>query len=77
MADIKVFRDLIWTDPERVSGAPCFYGTRVPVANLFDYLEGGYSIEQFAEEFVLPVEQVRGVLEASKEGLWRSLDLAA
>ncbi len=32
---------LVWVDPERMSGAPCFYGTRVPVKNLFDYLEGG------------------------------------
>ena len=70
----KVFRNLIWTDPERVSGMPCFYGTRVPVAHLFDYLEGNYTVEQFAEEFVLPVEQVHGVLEASKTGLWHELE---
>jgi uncharacterized protein (DUF433 family) len=76
MGAAKVYRDLIWIDPERVSGMPCFYGTRVPVAHLFDYLEGGYSIEGFAEEFVLPVEQVRGVLEASKAGLWRELEVA-
>ena len=73
----KVFRDLIWTDPERVGGMPCFYGTRVPVAHLFDYLEGDYTVAQFAEEFVLPVEQVRGVLEASKEGLMGELYKAA
>ena len=76
MGETKVYRDLIWTDPGRVSGMPCFYGTRVPVAHLFDYLEGDYTVEQFAEEFVLPVEQVRGVLEASKAGLWRELEAA-
>jgi len=25
-----------------MSGAPCFKGTRVPVQNLFDYLEGKF-----------------------------------
>ena len=39
---------LIWTDPERMSGAPCFYGTRVPIKHLFDYLEDGQS---FAQQF--------------------------
>ena len=73
----KVFRDLIWIDPERVSGMPCFYGTRVPVAHLFDYLEGNYTVEQFAEEFVLPVAQVRGVLDLSREGLDGVLEKAA
>lgn len=73
----NVYRDLIWIDPERVGGTPCFCGTRVPVAHLFDYLEGNYTVEQFAQEFVLPVEQVRGVLEESKEGLMGELSKAA
>jgi uncharacterized protein (DUF433 family) len=32
---------LIWINPERMRGAPCFYATRVPIQNLFDYVEGG------------------------------------
>ena len=36
-----VLEEVVWTDLERMSGTPCFYGTRVPVKNLFDYLEGG------------------------------------
>ena len=76
MGETKVYRDLIWTDPGRVSGMPCFYGTRVPVAHLFYYFEGVYSIEEFARRFVLPLEQVKGVLEASKTGLWRELEAA-
>ena len=43
--------EVVWTDPERMSGAPCFYGTRVPVKNLFDYLEGSQSLETFLEDF--------------------------
>jgi uncharacterized protein (DUF433 family) len=42
---------VIWTDPDRVSGAPCFQGTRVPVQNLVDSLEGGASIEEFLEDY--------------------------
>ena len=32
-------------DPKTMSGALCFSGTRVPVKNLFDYLEGSSSLE--------------------------------
>ena len=38
-------------DPEIMSGAPSFVGTRVPIQNLMDYLEGGDSIEEFLEDF--------------------------
>ena len=31
---------IVWINPRRVSGAPCFYGTRVPVKNLIDSLAG-------------------------------------
>jgi uncharacterized protein (DUF433 family) len=38
-------------EPEIMSGALCFTGTRVPVKNLFDYLEGASSLEEFLEDF--------------------------
>jgi len=38
-------------DPETMHGALVFRGTRVPVQTLFDYLEGGDSIEDFLEGF--------------------------
>jgi len=41
----------IWVDPERVSGAPCFKGTRVPVESLFTNLESGLSLEQYLDCF--------------------------
>jgi uncharacterized protein (DUF433 family) len=41
----------VWTDPERMSGVPCFSGTRVPIRSLFDYLAGGDSLEQFLDSF--------------------------
>ena len=42
---------LVSRDPEIMSGALCFTGTRVPVQNLFDYLEGRSSLEDFLEDF--------------------------
>ena len=42
---------LITTDPERMSGTPCFTGTRVPVKTLFDHLEAGDPLEVFLEDF--------------------------
>lgn len=38
-------------DPEVMSGTPVFAGTRVPVQNLFDYLEGGDDLEEFLDDF--------------------------
>ena len=42
---------IVTLDPEIMSGALCFAGTRVPVKNLFDYLEGSSSLEEFLEDF--------------------------
>lgn len=41
----------IEVDPEIMSGAPVFAGTRVPVETLFDYLINGSSLEEFLECF--------------------------
>ena len=41
---------LIVVDPEIQSGEPVFAGTRVPVQNLFDYLEEGDSLDVFLEQ---------------------------
>ena len=51
-------------DPDRVSGAWVFRGTRVPVAALFENLENGASIPQVIEWFPgITIDQVRTVLE--------------
>ena len=42
---------LINIDPDIVSGTPVISGTRVPVKSLFDYLEGGYSLDDFLRNF--------------------------
>jgi uncharacterized protein (DUF433 family) len=49
-------------------GTPCFRGTRVPVSSLFDYLEGGYAIGYFLEQFPsVKREQVIALLEIVRE----------
>lgn len=54
----------------KMSGAPCFTGTRVPVTHLFDYLEAGDTLDEFLTDFpTVTREQVLGVLELMKERL--------
>jgi uncharacterized protein (DUF433 family) len=58
-------------DPEIMSGALCFKGTRVPAQTLFDYLEGSSSLEDFLEDFpAVTREAAIAVLEVAKERLF-------
>ena len=58
-------------NPEIMSGAPCFKGTRVLVQSLFDYLEGSSSLENFLEDFPsVSKEAAIAVLEAAKARLF-------
>ncbi len=68
------FFGIIWINPERLSGAPCFYGTRVPIRNLFDYIEGGSTLNEFVEGFPgVSHEQAVAVLEIARSGLLAKL----
>ena len=61
-------RKVINIDPEILGGTTVFYGTRVPIKNLFDYLETGDSIEAFLDDFDgVKKEQVIMVLEMSQK----------
>jgi len=42
-------KKVVWVDPDRMSGAPCFAGTRVPVQILLDHLMHGDTIDDFLE----------------------------
>jgi uncharacterized protein (DUF433 family) len=42
---------LIWINPERMSGAACFYGTRLPVSSLFENLEDSINIDEWLDAF--------------------------
>ena len=71
-------KNLVEIDPEKLGGTPVFYGTRVPIQNLFDCLESGESVDQFLEQFsTVTREQALAVLEESKERLLISYESAA
>jgi uncharacterized protein (DUF433 family) len=58
---------IVHSDPEIMGGVPVFAGTRVPLQNLIDYLEGGESVEDFIDAFpTVKREQVFAVIEAGK-----------
>lgn len=42
---------VIHSGSEILGGTPVFVGTRVPVQTLVDYLDGGYSIDEFLDNF--------------------------
>lgn len=60
-------------DPEIMSGAPTFRGTRVLVRTLFEYIEAGHSVDRFLEGFptVTRGAALRAIEEA-KESLLAS-----
>jgi uncharacterized protein (DUF433 family) len=61
---------VIAVDPEIMSGAPCFVGTRVPVQALFDYLNGGHPVADFLADFPTVSEsQVHQLLAEARERL--------
>lgn len=53
-------------DRKILSGEVVFRGTRVPLQNFIDYLEGGYTLDEFVEHFpsVTKKQAVRGLEEA-------------
>ena len=55
-------------DPEIMHGTPVFRGTRVPVQTLFEYIEGGETIDDFLAGFpTVPRELAFEVLEEAKQ----------
>ncbi len=56
--------------PNIMSGVPCFAGTRVPVATLFDNLSDGATLQQFVEWFPgVSLEQAKAVLKQASDEL--------
>ncbi|MGH9807261.1 MAG: DUF433 domain-containing protein [Terriglobia bacterium] len=57
---------IIHSDPQILGGTPVFVGTRVPLRNLIDYLERGYSLDEFLDAFPsVSREQAVAALEAA------------
>lgn len=74
MVTLLKFKNMLYgqisIDPEIMSGAPVFAGTRVPVQTLFDYLEGGDNLEMFLTDFPSVTKTAAiSVLEMAKTSL--------
>jgi len=70
--------EVIEVDPEKLGGTPVFRGTRVPIKNFFDYLEGGESLEVFLEDFpTVGREQALGLLESVRKQVLKEYESAA
>jgi uncharacterized protein (DUF433 family) len=64
---------LIWINPQRVSGTPCFYKTRLPIDSLFDNLEDGVSLDEWLDAFPdITRAQAQAVLELAKQTMLAS-----
>jgi uncharacterized protein (DUF433 family) len=65
--NLEDLKGVVHSDPEIMGGTPVFAGTRVPLQNLIDALEGGESIDEFLEGFPsVKRGQVIAVIEAGK-----------
>jgi uncharacterized protein (DUF433 family) len=68
LRDNRSMAQVISRDPEIMHGMPVFLGTRVPVQTLFDYLEGGETLEDFLEGFpTVSRDSALGALEEAKQ----------
>jgi uncharacterized protein (DUF433 family) len=64
---------VVHCDPQILGGAPVFVGTRVPLRNLIDYLEGGHSLDEFLDDFPsVSRDQAIAALESAHEVLTAS-----
>jgi len=64
---VEDLKGIIHSNPEIMGGTPVFVGTRVPLQNLIDALEGGESIEEFLEGFPsVARSQAIAVIEAGQ-----------
>jgi uncharacterized protein (DUF433 family) len=69
MEDRMKISDVLTSDPEIVSGAVVFKGTRVPVAGLFEYLRAGDTLDEFLLDFpTVEREQAEALLRSSAGG---------
>jgi uncharacterized protein (DUF433 family) len=56
--------DYIEVNPKKMGGTPVFRETRIPVYVLFDYLEEGYSVEEFLNQHDIDPDLVHGFMKA-------------
>ncbi len=71
-------QDVLWADPERMSGAVCFRDTRVPVQALFDTLRHGVSVAYFLDGYEgVSEEQAMAVIRWEQDESRRFFGIAA
>ncbi len=69
--------EIIEVDTDKLGGTPVFTGTRVPIQNFFDYIEGGETVETFIDDFpTVSREQTLGLIEFMKELLFAEYEPA-
>lgn len=78
MAAVKTneLQSIVARSPDILGGTPVFKGTRVPVKALWDYLEGGDSLDEFLDDFPT-VSRARAlqVLRSARDDLMESLNI--
>jgi len=61
---------VVHSDPDILGGTPVFVGTRVPVQTLFDYLEGGETLDEFLRQFPsVKRDQAVAALDQARDSL--------
>jgi uncharacterized protein (DUF433 family) len=69
---------LITAKQDTMSGMPVFAGTRVPIKNLFDYLEAGDTLDEFLQDFpTISRSHAVAVLELARASVQPPLEAAA
>lgn len=67
--------DVVSIDPDVMSGAPVFRGTRVTIQTLLDHLEAGDSLQVFLDDFpTVAREQAVAFLELARDAVLSTLD---
>ena len=64
-----LLEEAVWVDPARMSGVPCFRGTRLPVRQLFDWLGDDVPLVEFLRDFQIDPKAAAAVLRAGAEAV--------
>ena len=63
-------KSVVSIDDEVLGGTPVFVGTRVPLQSLFDYLEGGETLDEFLRQFPsVSKEQAKSAIELARDSI--------
>ena len=65
MSARMTLEEAVRVDPDRMSGTPCFRGSRLPVRQLFDWLADGVPLDEFVEDFRIDRRAAEAVLRAA------------